>query len=210
MRQHPSRGAPTTGPVLAPSSVLRRAFHEPVSRDRLMLAPSLARLPPPSPARMSCTGLRPGFPTTLASRTPSLPTSEVPRSAYRLRQVVLQPALQRGLDRSDMWRHAGRRRRTAADYTPPRPLRPHRVPLSFLWRDRVQCMTNRLGRRVVGLSRAAACSGSGRRTRRRYATGLVLALSGDPNGLLTATRALRPARRHTTTGTTPALRTTMP
>jgi len=159
MRQHPSRGALMTGPVSAPSSVLHRAFHEPVSRDRPMLAPSLARLPPPSAARLSCTRLRPGFTITLASRTPSLPTSEVPRSSYRLRPVLLQPALQMGLDRSDVWRHAGRRRRAAADYTTPRPLRPLRVPLSFLWRHRVQCLANRPGRRVVELSRAAACSG---------------------------------------------------
>jgi len=166
MRQHPSRSAPTTSPVSAPASVLNRAFYAPVSRDGPMLAPSFACLPPPFPARLNCTRLRPGFPITLASRTPSLPTSEVPRSSYRLRQVVLQPPLKRGLDRSDVWRHAGRRRRADSDDTTPRPLRQLRVPLSFLWRHRVQCLAKKPGRRVLVLSRAAACSGSGRRTRR--------------------------------------------
>jgi len=178
MRKNPPRGALTTGPVSAPSSVLHRAFHAPVSRDRPMLAPSLARLPPLSPARLSCTRLRPGFPFTLASRTPSLPTSEVLRSSYRLRQVVVQPAFQRGLDRSDVLRRAGRRRRAAADYTTRRPLRPLRVPLSFLWRHGAQCLANRPGCRVVGLSRAAACSGSGRRTR----SGTPPAWCGDFGG----------------------------
>jgi len=68
-----------------------------------------------------------------------------------------------------------------------------------------------IGRVVASLGSRApppAAGLGGAREAVRHQPGV--AISGDHNGLVTATRALRPARRHTTTGTTPTLRTTIP